>query len=380
MPDPKSKLSLLRRTGRRIAILTLTTATIAAAGGAVILGTQELQARATQSKPEGSADLTPVRVSPLKIEQGYQIPRRFVGQLETAQSTDLGFEFAGLVAQVLVDEGDVVAKGDVIARLDIALLETEITRLSAARDALAAQRDFSDLSVQRRAALKIRGFTSAEAFDQARFTQTEMTARIAETNAAIRSIEIQIEKATLKAPFSGQIAARRADQGTTVSPGQPITTLLETARPEVRVGLPLSIQLPIGTEVDVDIAGQSYRAVLKSMRPDIDAQTRTQTAIFQLADGATATFGQTVSIQFVRDVAVRGVWVPVQALREGSKGLWTVLVVDQDQIIRPAAVEVLHAESSRAYVRGTFQDGALLVDGGTHRVTPGQTVRVIEGS
>ncbi|QBF32302.1 efflux RND transporter periplasmic adaptor subunit [Thalassococcus sp. S3] len=379
MSEPTSKPSFLRRAVRRVVVITLTSATLVAAGAVVTIGTQELQARADLAKPTTVADLIPVRVQPIRYEEGYTIPRRYVGELETAQSTDIAFEFSGLVADVLVDEGDRVARGDIIARLDTALLETEIARLDASRDALNAQLAFADLSVQRRQALQERGFTSTEAYDQARFNSAELTARIAETSAAIRNTEIQIEKATLYAPFDGQIAARQADQGSTVSPGQTIATLLETSRPRVRVGLPLSVQLDPGADVEVKIAGQAYQATLLSMRPDVDSQTRTQTALFDLPESVMAQVGQTVSVSFDRHIDAMGAWVPVEALREGAKGLWTVMMLDDSDVLRPAAVEVLHAEAERAYVRGSFQEGAALVERGAHRLTPGQTVRRIGG-
>ncbi len=375
-PKPTGKLWQL---ARRMVMISVTLATVAGAGVAVVMGSEWLQARANAAGPAASSDLIPVAVDRIVMQDGFTVPRRFVGQVETTQSTDLSFEFAGRVAEVLVDEGDVVTKGAPVARLDTALLDTEITRLMAAREALRAQLAFSERSVARRQALNQRGFASEEAFDQARFTSAELTARISETTAAIRNAEIRIEKSTLRAPFDGRVAARRSDTGATVGMGAAIVTLLETAEPRVRVGLPVDLDIGPDTPVMVTVSGQDYPARLVTLRPDIDPATRTRTAIFSI-DGDQLAYGQSATVRFDRHVAAAGAWVPVRALREGTQGLWTVLIVDDEDHVRPAAVEVIYSDADRAYVRGSFAEGARLIQAGPHRVTPGQTVRVIGGA
>ena len=81
-------------------------------------------------------------------------------------------------------------------------------------------------------------------------------------------------------------------------------------------------------------------------------------------------------------MATDGAWVPVTALRDGVRGLWTVLVAvpsDAGSVVAEEAVEILYADETRALVRGTFADGARLIESGAHRVTPGQAVQIIGG-
>ncbi|MBM7068961.1 efflux RND transporter periplasmic adaptor subunit [Actibacterium sp. 188UL27-1] len=376
MADTAERPGFLRRAIRRIAIVTVTGVTLLGAGFAVTVGADLLQARATAAKPEGTAKPIPVSVSPVTFTDSYTVTRRFIGQVETAQSTDLAFEFAGLVSDVLIDEGSDVAKGDIIAKLDTALLANELERLQASSDALSAQLSFAQMSVERREQLKRDGFTATEAFDQAIATRDELTARLAETKAAMARTRIQIEKSTLTAPFDGRIAARGVDIGATVNPAQSIATLLQTQDPRVRVGLPLSINAQPGDTFTVVLQGVPHTATLRTLRPDVDPQTRTRTAILNLSDLDRPAYGQIVTVQFDSQVSAKGAWVPTRAMREGTQGLWTVLTVGDDNIVRPAAVEILHTEADRAFVRGSFAPGDRLLDSGPHRVTPGQTVRI----
>ena len=372
--------SFFRRALRRTVTLTVTAGVIAAAGAAVTIGAQELSVRADAAQPVGTADLIPVRATPLILADGFTVTRRFVGRIEAAQSTDLGFEFGGRATEILFDEGARVRAGEVVARQDTALLEAEVARLEASRTALEAQLGFAELSTERRGALQERGFASKEAFDEARFTVDELTARIAETDAAIRATAIRIEKATLTAPYDGTVGARLADPGAILAAGQPVVTLMADAAPMLRVGLPLDLTLAPGDTVQAEVGGILRTARLTALRPDIDDRTRTRTALFALSGVGPAAWGQTATVVYEARQPAQGTWVPTRALRGGADGLWTVLVVDEAQQVRPAAVEVLHAEAGRSFVRGSFAPGTLLIDTGAHRVTPGQTVRVLGGA
>ena len=374
-PIHQKKLS---RTAHKVAVLCVTVLTLAGAGAAVVGGAGWLSNRAEASESAAAPEPLPVSVRRLVIEDGFRIQRHFLGQLEAAQTANMSFEFGGRLVSMLVDEGDTVTRGTPIATLDTALLETDITRLKASRDALEAQLDFSEKSLQRRETLNKRGFTSKEAYDQALARKIELKARIAETNATIQGKEIQLSKSTLYAPFDGQIATRYTDPGTTVAGGSFVVTLLETAQPRVRVGLPVAFQFDVDAAVNVDIAGVTYAGEIDTLRPDIDAATRTRTAILTLQNGPQRAYGQTASVRFDVQVGAKGAWVPIKTLREGTNGQWTILMVDENDRIRPAAVEILHSETSRVYVRGSFRDGSQMLDVGQHRVTPGQIVRVLE--
>ncbi|MEO0903652.1 MAG: efflux RND transporter periplasmic adaptor subunit, partial [Pseudomonadota bacterium] len=109
--------------------------------------------------------------------------------------------------------------------------------------------------------------------------------------------------------------------------------------------------------------------------PDIDPTTRTRTALFALDTDVPLTFGQTATLLIDVTVTAQGAWVTLDALQQGSGSIWTVLVVE-DGIVRTAAVEVLFQQSDRAFVQGSFSEGAQLIATGAHRVVPGQQVQI----
>ncbi|GFE63936.1 efflux RND transporter periplasmic adaptor subunit [Litoreibacter roseus] len=378
--DPIAKpRSILRRMARKTVSLTLTLGAIGAAGVVVMVASNMIAQRAQAIEPPTAAPSIMVPVSPIQMEDSYAVDRHFVGQIEPRLTAVLSFELSGRLTELLVEEGDTVEQGDVLARLDTDLLESDLKRLTASRAALAAQLVFAERSVERSSSLTDRGFTSEERLDQARANRDELIARIAETEAARDAVAIQIAKSELFAPFSGQIGQRSVDGGETLTVGQAVVTLMETGRPQLRAGLPLSVDTDQLTDAMIRLDGAEVNASLVHVRPDIDPVTRTRTAIFDVDTGARAAFGQTATLTVQSEIPQSGLWVQLDALQEGTGGVWTVLVVDAEGIVRNAAVEVLHIADGRAFVQGTFAEDHRLVAEGAHRVTPGQSVRIREG-
>ena len=110
-------------------------------------------------------------------------------------------------------------------------------------------------------------------------------------------------------------------------------------------------------------------------------RTRTVTALFEIETEATVPLGEIVDLRIERTVAARGFWVPIRALSEGYKGLWSVFTVidgPDAPVVAREAVEIVHIETDRAFVTGSAREGALVIASGHHRVIPGQPVRIAQ--
>lgn len=368
--------SILRRVARGAVQLSVTAAVLVGSGALVQVGTAELTRRADAALgPEAAAPI-PVSVRPIAFEDGYEVTRGFVGQVEPQRSVALSFELAGLLADIRVDEGDAVSAGDILALQDTALLKAERRQLLASRDALTAQLTFAQQTVARSEELTQRGFSTQAGLDEALARQSELTSRIAEVDAGLANVDIRVAKAALKAPFDGRVTARPVDGGEALAPGQAVLQIVETGPPHVRVGVPLSFDAARLDGARIAVAGTEYDARLITLRPDIEPITRTRTALFAVQTEAHLAFGQTAQLMTTQRVPARGLWVPLTALREGVRGQWTLLVRDAEGVVRAASVEILHTETDRVFVRGAFPEGTQLIDDGPQRVTPGQRVVV----
>ena len=80
-------------------------------------------------------------------------------------------------------------------------------------------------------------------------------------------------------------------------------------------------------------------------------------------------------------VYAQGGWLPLSALLEGDRGLWTVFTITarnkESAQLQRESVEVLHSSQAYAYVRGTLANEALVVSAGLQRLSPGMTVEPI---
>ena len=370
------------RTARRITALagrsaaTVSVAVISAA--AITFGVGTLNDRAAAVPDPEAAPSVPVEVATVTFSESYDIPRRFIGQTEARASLALSFELGGRIEALLVDEGEPVTAGQELARLDTDLLQAEAARLAASRAATASQLTYAEARLSRALTLQKEGFTSQETLDRALADRDELRNRIAEIEAAQMSVSINLQKSVIYAPLSGQVGERAVDGSETVQAGRNILTVIDRARPEFRVGLPLDVAADPLRDVRIDLGGHTFPATFKRFRPDIDPVTRTRTALFDLEMDTTGTevlVGQTAVLELTSTVAADGSWVPLDALQSGTGSVWTVMVVTEGKL-KPAAVEVLHSDGARAFVRGSLEQGDEIVVSGAHRVVAGQNVRV----
>lgn len=376
----------LRRTGKALLNLVVFSVNAGLAAVAVVIGVTTIQMRAAERPAVEAAPLAQVRTIRPVFQTGYEVTRSFIGRLEPARRTDLGFELSGKVGEIRVDEGDTVAKGDVIAVLDSRSLEAERRRQVANRRATESDRELAFLTLNRRQKLKDGGHVSDQALDEARLAVSRLDASLDQIDAAIEAIDINLEKSVLKAPFAGQIGERLLDEGATVSAGVAVLRLLESARPMVRIGLAPEVvdRLDRDRIYDIRISGRAFKARLSGLRPDLQTRTRTIETLFELqSPDAAPSFGRLAELSVSENMNADGFWLPVNALKEGKRGLWTVLAVTKGDepgySVVSEAVEILHATEDRVFVRGTLSEESRIISEGAHRVVVGQQVSLSKG-
>jgi len=365
---------------RGLAVTSMALAIAAATAG----GIAALQYRASaELQPEQHPPLA-VTTLPVRMQDQYVTRTRYVGRLEPARQTSLAFELAGLVVSISVDEGAKVRAGDVIAQLDTARLKADRKRLEARKRELKAERTLAQLTLSRQSNLRRKGFSPQQSEDEATAGVARITATIDQVTAQMDLVDIDIGKSVLTAPFDGVIGTRNIDDGSVITAGTPVVSLLETAKPQARIGLPTDVARSLDPDGHYQITTDAgpVTARMSSMRPDLQTATQTVPVLFDLNSTNGAAFQQIVTLNVETPVRERGSWLPLAALKEGHKGLWSVLVVaaqDGQAKVRTEAVEVLHVEGEQAYVRGTLKADQQVVSKGGHKVVSGQLVALTGG-
>ena len=377
----------------------------------------------------------PVKTTQIQLVKTYQTVQSYTGEVVAKLQSELGFERGGKLITVLVDEGDRVTPGTVLAKLDTTNLAAQRQSLIAqkaqaaarlaelkngarAEQIAAAQARVRDLEKQleleqlksdRRKSLYSEGAISAEQLDEVTFNSQALAERltnaksnlaelingtryeqiaaqqavVAQLSAQIADLEITIDKSALKAPFSGTISIRHVDEGTVVEAGQAIVRLVSNSQPEVKIGVPINVaaKLSSGSQQIVEIGGKTYQAEVKSVLPEVDPATRTRTVILQLASTAQVSPQEIVRLQITQTIATEGYWLPVTALVKSDRGLWScyaVVETDKDDSnayqIERRLVEVIETNGEQVLVKGTLNEGDAIVTDGTQRLVPGQLV------
>lgn len=324
------------------------------------------------------------RVAALALERAveFEIEREFAGLVTAAQSTELGFELTGQVETLLVDEGDAVTRGQVLAVQDTRLLEAERDDLNARRQDLEARLELNRLNTRRAAELKEKGFTATQRLDELEAERRSLEAGLDQLAAALSGNRTRIDKATIKAPYAATIARRFVDQGAVVAGGTPVFRLLESAQLEARVGVPVRLldNLGIGDELPLRVGDAEHFATVIGIGRDVTRATLTVPVRVALGPSVDAVAGDQAYLRLTETVAEAGYWVPLEALTDGLRGLWNVYVLrPQDRPdhhrLEARDVRVLHATANEAFIDGALADGERIVATGLQRLVPGQRVR-----
>jgi len=315
--------------------------------------------------------------------------RVYAGTSRAARRAELGFKRGGEVATVMVDLGDSVAAGQLLAQLDTRALASDLRRaqseevLAAAnRRSASAQTELAANTERRVRALRANGNVSQQAFDEAHLqyrasrAQLEVAqASLGRAQAAVEAMEVALSEAEIRAPFGGVIQARHVDEGSQIGPGAPALSLVETSRREAHIGIPESAvtSLTVGDAYTINWQNVSASAQLRSLLPEVNPNTRTVTAIFTVTDERIP-LGAVVELSLRQRVPGNGFWVPLEALAAMDRGLWGVFIIDAENVVQQRLVEIVHNEGDRAFVRGLLSTSDRVVATGTQRIVAGQRV------
>jgi len=356
---------------------------LALAGGAwllrgwLLLGPQQVQvARATRTG--GAAAVSGVAAN------GYVVARR-----QAALSTDI----QGRLVELRVEEGDRVAEGDVIARLDTRELEAARVRVTGGLQSARAEAEWARLDFERKAPLLGSGDVSASEVDRARIERDRTASQVASLESALAEIEVQVAKSSVYAPFAGVITKKNAEVGEVVSSLSAganavgsVATLVDFETLEVQVELAqTSLRAaregaPVLIYLDA-FPDDAFRGRVRQIWPTADRQKATVElrAEFLERDGRILP-EMGVRVIFTADEEAQPpeprVQAPERAVRRDADGP-AAFVLEQGRV-RRVALELGAAERGSVRVLSGLQGGETLVLDPPASLADGDEVRIVE--
>jgi RND family efflux transporter MFP subunit len=332
-----------------------------------------------------SATATAVR--PVQVERVTFAPadgnREFAGVVRARYETDLGFRVAGKIVTRLVDAGDRVMAGDVVARLDPRDFQLQVesadAELAAATSNL-AQATADELRYQ---SLRTRGYAAVADYERKKAAKDEAEGRMARAQRALELARNQLAYADLRADADGAITATLAEPGQVVAVGQAVARLAHRGEMEAAVALPetrlgearwsnASVRLWSGPD-------RRFSARLRELSPQADAATRTYAARFTIENSDdTVALGMTATVVLSHPAESMVAKVPLAAILNRGAGPM-VYRVDDSGVLERRPVTVSSFNEVVALITSGLEDGDAIVTLGVQMLEAGQKVRAVVG-
>ena len=234
------------------------------------------------------------------------------GTLQPDRIQNVSSEIGGKLVKLLVDDGDYIAKGKLIGRIDVRLLQAQ-------RDQAAAPLQTAEADYQRFATLREKGSVTQQDYEAAK-------ARVEQARAVVQALDIQIAQGYIKAPFSGHIVKKYVEEGEIIAPGAPVVQIARIETLKLVVGLP---------EKDVSYIKEGAAANNTPISMDTLQVPATVTKVGLMADALSRTFpveltvmnkdlslraGMQAKLQLTRRHFDDSIVVPYNALRDTKNG------------------------------------------------------------
>ena len=332
----------------------------------------------TGDQPAGASRQTVTAATATSVA----LPRVIVasGSVSAWEEVPVGAETGGLTAVgVYVDEGSYVRQGQVLVKLNDALLQAQLRQQQAAVQSAEANAARDDAALARAQELKQRGFLSQASLDTALANQRASRANLASAQASLSETRTRLSQAEIKAPVSGLIISRSVTKGQIVAAGTELFRMVREGRLELDAQVP-ETDLPAlragQTATITSNEGVKTSGTIRIVTPEVDAQTRLGLARITLSPGSGLKPGM-----FARAAIDAGAQpttvVPTGAVlyRENKAGVY-VLNTDNSAHFRP--VTVLSRRDDQTSVSG-LEPGVRVVVQGAGFLSEGDKVTVSTG-
>lgn len=300
-----------------------------------------------------------------------------IGSVSAWREIPVGTEANGLaVTEIVVDEGNLVASGQVLARLNHDRIEAEILKQKAAIGELEAS-----LATARSDAIRARsvasGVITAQMIEQRETLVKTTEAKLEAARAQLLEVEARLRQTVIVAPAAGMIASRSVAIGQVIQTGTEMFRLIQDNRIEVDARVLESdlLAAEIGQSATIfGPTGVPERGIVRAISPIVDPKTRLGTVRIALSANSRLMPGMFARVE----IAVEGkiaLTVPLKALiwREAKAH---VFKVSPDNLVALTEVKIGHGAADNVEVLRGLDAGDRIVTQGGGFLNDGDVVSV----
>lgn len=303
---------------------------------------------------------------------------RFSGVTRSAQRARLSFSIGARLESRPVEVGDVVKRGQVLARVDGLEVKNGLATAQAALAEARARRSQLERDVQRVESLVAVKAATPEELEKTQAGLESLRATEEAASSRVREMERLLGETGLRAPYDGTVTEVLAEPGEFVGPGRPIVTLSGEGDTEVQIEVPESLlpELVPGAVVPVRVAmlGREVAGQIRSLGRSAAGPGQLFPVVVALDKAAGVPAGATAELGF-RVGENAALSVPVGAVVDPGGRRPAVFKVD-GEVVRKVQVEVGSLIGNRVTVRGGLVVGDRVVVGGQRGLLDGDGVEV----
>ena len=359
-------------------------AALAALGTATLLGLATWAVRAADDKKPAAAPARPALTVATTQPQRATLPLSIAanGNIAAWQEAVIGTEANGLrLAEVRVNVGDLVRKGQVLATFTPDLLQADVAHIRAMVAEAEAALSEAQVNARRARELQTSGALSDQQINQFLTAERTAQARLDAQRAQARVQGLRLGQTQVLAPDDGVISSRSATVGAVLPAGTELFRMIRQGRLEWRAEVAAAdlARLRPGMRVRVTPSGgQPVEGRVRMVAPTVDPATRNGLVFVDLARSPDARAGMFARGEFELGQG-EGLTLPQSAvlLRDGFS---YVFVLGADHKVQSQKVNTGRRVGERIEIAGGLDANARVVAAGGGFLSDGDTVRVVDGA
>ncbi len=305
--------------------------------------------------------------------------RSLAATIKPRIESDLAFRVNGKVAKRLVQNGDVVHKGEALLVLDTNDLELQLQQAEAEVRAATTTSIQADADEKRQNELEKQGWSPASLADKARSLAAEARGRLIRAQRQVELARNALNYATLEADADGVITATPVEPGQVVQPGQAAVRLAHTGELEAQVAVPETFveraRAATGTMTLWSLPDLKYELKLRELSPAADSATRTYAARYTIVNADDAVrLGMSATVTLMEGASGSAARLPLTAVFDHGRGP-SVWVVSDAGKLTARTVTIARFEGQDMLIASGINEGEHVVTLGVEKLDEGLIVR-----